>query len=61
MNDDEIPHWACRDWGQYEHDWLDCCECLEGYVKYLGNEINSFREGDQIDLDQMGEEEISET
>ena len=30
-----IPHWACRHWGDYEHDWMDCPECLEGYEKYL--------------------------
>jgi hypothetical protein len=30
-----IPSWACKQWGQYEHDWLDCFDCLNGYEVYL--------------------------
>lgn len=29
------PSWGCRRWGDYEHDWLDCHECLEAYELYL--------------------------
>lgn len=28
---DYIPPWACSQWGQYEHDWMDCPECCEAY------------------------------
>jgi hypothetical protein len=30
-----IPSWACKQWGNYEHDWLDCPDCLQGYETYL--------------------------
>ena len=33
--DNYKPPWTCDRWGDYEHDWLDCCECLQGYDKYL--------------------------
>jgi hypothetical protein len=26
-----VPDWACRRYGDYEHDWLDCPECLATY------------------------------
>lgn len=29
------PPWACPQWGQYEHDWLDCVECQANYEIYL--------------------------
>jgi len=29
-----IPLWACKNWGNWEHDWLDCPECLEAYEKW---------------------------
>lgn len=29
----EKPTWACRRYGDYEHDWLSCYECLEAYEK----------------------------
>lgn len=29
------PEWACKHYGDYEHDWLDCPECLEAYEWYL--------------------------
>ena len=29
------PSWGCKRWGDYEHDWLDCHECLEAYELYL--------------------------
>jgi len=28
---DERPRWVCSQWGQHEHDWLSCPECLQGY------------------------------
>ena len=42
-DDIELPPWACRQWGSYEHDWLDCPECLELYEKWLeeGHESES--------------------
>ncbi len=30
-----IPTWACNQWGQYEHDWLDCPSCIEAYEKWI--------------------------
>lgn len=30
-----VPAWACSQWGQYEHDWLDCPDCLAAYETYL--------------------------
>ena len=32
-----IPPWACKHWGGYEHDWLDCSDCIEEYEKWLEN------------------------
>lgn len=29
--DERPPRWACRQWGGYGHDWLDCDECVRGY------------------------------
>lgn len=34
-----IPPWACRQWGQYEHDWLDCPDCCDAYETY--NELHA--------------------
>jgi len=28
------PPWSCDRWGDYEHDWLDCPECLEQYEQW---------------------------
>ena len=28
------PIWACDRWGQYEHDWLDCPDCIREYEKW---------------------------
>jgi hypothetical protein len=33
--DDYKPIWACSQWGNWEHDWLNCFDCLEGYESYL--------------------------
>lgn len=30
----KAPVWACDKWGSPEHDWLDCCECLEYYDSF---------------------------
>jgi hypothetical protein len=30
-----VPPWACQRWGGYEHDWLDCMDCLANYEVYL--------------------------
>ena len=38
MHEDFIPEWACPHWGQYEHDWLECYECLMGYESSLSEE-----------------------
>ena len=32
------PEWACQEWGQYEHDWLDCPDCIREYEKWLNQE-----------------------
>lgn len=31
----DIPTWACDSYGDYEHDWLYCPDCVEGYERYL--------------------------
>ena len=28
---EQPPPWACRQWGGYGHDWLDCDECVRAY------------------------------
>ncbi len=28
---DERPSWACSQYGGYEHDWLDCPDCVKAY------------------------------
>lgn len=33
--DSSIPVWACSQYGNYEHDWLNCFECIENYEKFL--------------------------
>jgi hypothetical protein len=30
-----MPIWACKMYGYYEHDWLDCPECITEYEKWL--------------------------
>lgn len=43
-NSDKVPVWACEDWGQYEHDWIDCCECIKEYeiwLKHSNNYLNT--------------------
>jgi len=35
-----IPPWACRRWGDYEHDWIDCVECNKNYEKYVEQHEN---------------------
>lgn len=37
-----VPEWACRRWGGYEHDWLDCVDCQVNYEGYLEENINRF-------------------
>lgn len=32
---DHRPVWACYEWGQYEHDWINCPACLELYESWL--------------------------
>jgi hypothetical protein len=29
------PEWACPRYGDFEHDWLDCPECLAAYETWL--------------------------
>lgn len=36
--DPSPPPWACSQWGQYEHDWLDCPDCLTAYEAHLEKE-----------------------
>lgn len=31
----ERPCWACDSWGDWEHDWLDCWQCLANYEAWL--------------------------
>lgn len=44
---DAPPVWACSHWGFYEHDWLDCEQCLDSYEKWLeeDNQNNAPRHG----------------
>ncbi len=30
-----VPEWACSQWGSYEHDWMDCFECVQSFECYL--------------------------
>jgi hypothetical protein len=32
------PEWACNNYGNYGHDWLDCPKCLESYDEYCNEE-----------------------
>jgi hypothetical protein len=32
------PDWACSQWGAYEHDWLDCPDCVAKYEEQLDSE-----------------------
>lgn len=32
---DMKPEWSCEHYGDYEHDWLDCPECIAGYEAWL--------------------------
>lgn len=32
------PPWACRRYGDWEHDWLDCVECQQEYERFLDME-----------------------
>lgn len=41
-----MPPWACKQWGQYEHDWLDCPDCIEQYESSL-NDPESYEEQSQ--------------
>jgi len=38
------PHWACKEYGNYEHDWMDCPDCVDGYEKQqeIINLVDSF-------------------
>lgn len=38
VQEQDRPEWACPNWGQWEHDWLDCPEYLAGYEKTLERE-----------------------
>lgn len=29
--EEPVPPWACRQWGGYGHDWMDCNECVRAY------------------------------
>lgn len=31
------PPWACSQYGHYEHDWLDCPDCVAAYEEDLEN------------------------
>ena len=31
--------WGCKQYGNYEHDWLDCPECIRNYEKEIDNEL----------------------
>ncbi len=46
-----IPSWSCRRWGDYEHDWLDCPECLEAYEKWLDQHELEVNEAGEVKLE----------
>ena len=33
------PEWACNNYGNYGHDWMDCHECLESYDEYCNEDV----------------------
>lgn len=45
MMEDHVPTWACKQWGQYEHDWLDCPDCLQAYEEYLDESQKPYAQG----------------
>ena len=40
MAEDHKPSWACSQWGNCGHDWLNCFDCLERYESYLEQDHN---------------------
>ncbi len=50
--DHRPPPWACSQWGQYEHDWLDCLDCLDAYELSLEEPMPEpkFRRGQYVFL-----------
>lgn len=34
MSENLKPDWACPKYGDHEHDWLECPECLDGYDQW---------------------------
>ena len=36
---EHIPEWACNNYGNYGHDWMDCHECLESYDEYCNEDV----------------------
>jgi len=32
---DDRPSWACQRYGDWEHDWMDCPECLAAYERWM--------------------------
>lgn len=38
MSNPTPPVWACKNWGGYGHDWLDCSDCLVAYEEWLEGE-----------------------
>lgn len=59
-SNDYVPHWACRQWGQYEHDWLDCPECLEAYEASLAEDIKQLEETHEETRRTPGPEQLPE-
>lgn len=33
------PKWACKQWGNYEHDWMDCPDCVREYERSREGEL----------------------
>ena len=41
MTEQHVPEWACGNWGNYEHDWLDCYECLRAYEEWMARRVDA--------------------
>lgn len=58
---DRIPCWACDQWGAYEHDWLNCPDCLRVYEKWLESEHAVLDGGTARDVVRRNAERALET
>jgi len=45
MDDKNIPPvWACSQYGQSGHDWIDCPECNEMYEAWLDSHEEAYQD-----------------